>query len=576
VAGFIAGLVALALTVTGGRVSDVGAYPVLVLVIGWGFIGCGLFALRRRPENRIGAVVTAIGFCWFLASLTESDVEPIHMLGLFVAGLWGGFAVHGLLAFPSGRLENRLEQIVVATSYADATVLQVLPLLFGGGSEARCPTCPTILTGVSSNVDLADALLLTQRSVLAAVGLGVCIAVYARWRRSAASQRRALAPILWCGGATAVLVGLAAASASGDPYTMSGPLDWAWLVAFACVPFAFVSALLRSRLHSGGAVSELIERLGDPHSPGQVRDALATALGYRSLTIAYWLPDQQRHVDASGRPVRLPEANSGRTFTTIWHGGRRVAAIVHDVSLCDEPRLARSAAAAAALSLENERLDAELHSRLEELRGSRARLVEAGDTERRRIERDLHDGAQQRLVSLLLNLNLARRQDAGEPPEQQRDAHDALWEKLEGELIEALAELRTLASGILPPILADHGLLAAIDDLASRSPLTVEIEEMAVGRVALSVEVAAFFVVSEALANVAKHAGTPVARLRVAQEDGRLLIEVSDDGVGGVKPETGTGLRGLADRVGALDGRLDVDSPAGTGTTIRAEIPCAS
>jgi signal transduction histidine kinase len=576
VGGFITGLVALALTLAGGRASDVSAYPPLVLLIGWGFIGCGLFALRRRPENRIGAMMTAVGFCWFLASAAESDVELIHMLGLFVAGMWGGFAVHGLLAFPSGELENRGERLVVVTSYVDATVLQVLPLLFGGGSEAQCPTCPTMLAGRAANAEVADALLLVQRSVLAAVGVGVCVALHARWRRSAAAQRRALTPILWCGGATTVLLAAAAASASGDPYTMAGPLDWAWLAAFACVPFAFVSALVHSRLRSGGVVSELIERLGEPHSPGKVRDALATALGDPSLTIAYWLPDQKRHVDGSGEPVRLPDAASGRTCTAIWHGGRRLAAIVHDSALCEEPGLVRSAGVAAALSLENERLDAELRARVEELRGSRARLVEAGDTERRRIERDLHDGAQQRLVSLLLNVNLARRKAAGDRLHGPADGHDALWDELEGELVAALAQLRALASGILPPILADHGLPAAIEDLAYRSPLTVEVEEMAVGRLALSVEVAAYFVVSEALTNVAKHAGTLSARLRVARQDGRLLVEISDDGVGGVKLEDGTGLRGLADRVGALDGRLRLDSPAGSGTRIRAEIPCAS
>jgi len=576
VAGFLMGLGSLALTLTGGRGSESGAYPVLVLLVGWGFIGCGLFATWRRPENRIGVRMLAVGYCWFLASAAESDVELIHMLGLFVGGLWGGFGVHGLLAFPSGRLENRGERLVVAMTYINVIVLQPLPLLFGGGSEAHCPTCPTILTGSSANIEVADALLILQRSVLATVGLGVCVALFARWRRSAAAQRRALAPILLCGGATAVFVGLSAVSESGDPYTLSGPLDWAWLVALSCVPFAFVSALLHRRLHSGGAVSALVERLGDPHSPMKVRDALATALDDRSLTLAYWLPDQGHHVDAWGQPMEMPAADSGRTFTAIWHGGRRVAAIVHDVSLCEEPGLVRSAGAAAALSLENERLDAELRARLEELRGSRARLVQAGDAERRRLERDLHDGAQQRLVSLLLNVNLARRKGAGAPPGRQTDAHDVFLDELECELVEALAELRTLASGILPPILAEHGLQAALEELASRAPLTVLVEEMAAERLALSVEVAAFFVVSEALTNVAKHARTRTARLRVTREDGRLLVEVSDDGVGGVRLDDGTGLRGLADRVGALDGCLRVDSPAGHGTRIRAEIPCAS
>jgi len=257
--------------------------------------------------------------------------------------------------------------------------------------------------------------------------------------------------------------------------------------------------------------------------------------------------------------------------TEIEHEGRRVAAIVHHGFLCEEPELVRAAGAAAAISLENERLDAELRARLEELRASRARIVEAGDAERRRIERDLHDGAQQRLVSLLLNVKLARREAGRERAEK---ASGALWDEVEGQLRQALSELRTLASGILLPVLADRGLGAAVEEITSRSPVPVEIEQMPAERLPERVEVAAYFVISEALANVVKHAEASKASVRVAGGD-RALIEVSDDGAGGVTLEDGSGLRGLADRVGALEGRLELDSPAGRGTTIRAEIPCA-
>jgi len=570
VAGCVTGLAAAAITLMSDHPASRGPYPFLALAIGWGFIGAGLLAMWRRPANRAGLLMTVVGFAWFLASLSGSNVQSIHTVGLFFAALWGGFAVHGLLAFPSGRLESKSERLVVATAYFHVTVLQALPLLFGGGSRGNCPECPKILAGLSSNDRVADALLILQRAVVVVLGLGLCAALFRRWRRSAAPQRRALAPSIWCGGATAALVGLAAASDSGDRYTLSGPLDWAWLVTLACVPFAFLAGVLRSRLHRGGAVSELVERLGEARGPGELRDALSTALGDPSLSLAYWLPDQERYVDGSGRPVELPNASSGHASTDIRHGGRPVAAIVHDNSLDEEPELVRTAGAAASLSLENERLDAELRARLEELRASRARLVEAGDAERRRIERDLHDGAQQRLVSLLLNLKLARRKTHND-----EEQAAVLLDQVEAEVRQALSELRTLASGILPPVLSDRGLAAAVEELTSRSPVPVEIEQMPAERLPERVEVAAYFVVAEALTNVAKHAAASKASVGVAKDDGRALVEVSDDGLGGVKLEDGSGLRGLADRVGALEGRLELDSPTGRGTTLRVEIPCA-
>lgn len=390
-----------------------------------------------------------------------------------------------------------------------------------------------------------------------------------------APQRRALAPVLFTLGATATLIALSASAESAHRYSLSDALDWAYLTAFASIPFAFLAGLLRSRLHRVQAVSALVERLGRAPRPGSLRDALSDALGDRSLALAYWLPERQRYVDGAGQAVELPPAGSVRVATVIEQERRRIGAIIHDASLCEEPELVRASGAAAALSLENERLQAELRARVEELRVSRRRLVETGDAERRRLERDLHDGAQQRLVSLLLRLKLVRRDAAREGPTSERDARTALCDELEGELVTALSELRALASGILPPVLSDRGLPAALEELADRSPVAVELGEMPDARLPERVEVAAYFVVSEALTNVAKHACASLASVRVAKEDGHALVEVEDDGVGGVALEGGSGLCGLADRVGALEGRLELDSPAGKGTTVRVEIPCA-
>jgi signal transduction histidine kinase len=253
--------------------------------------------------------------------------------------------------------------------------------------------------------------------------------------------------------------------------------------------------------------------------------------------------------------------------TEIERDGVRLAAIVHDPALDDSQDLVRGAGAAVALALENERLDAELRARVEELRASRERLVRAGLDERRRIERDLHDGAQQRLVSLRLALGLARK--AEDPEAAARLVDGAI-----SELDSALSELRTLARGIHPGVLTDHGLEPALEALADRAPLPVRVEADS-GRLPAAVESAAYFTVAEALTNVAKYAHASRASVKLSLRNGHALVEVRDDGVGGADPHAGTGLSGLSDRLAALGGRLELESPAGEGTLVRAEIPCA-
>jgi signal transduction histidine kinase len=343
------------------------------------------------------------------------------------------------------------------------------------------------------------------------------------------------------------------------------------LVAFAVLPFAFLAGLVRSRYSRAGAVGELIERLNNPEADRSLGQALADALGDRSLKLVYWRPSAGHYVTYDGRRVELPQPGSGRAVTEVEREGIRVGAIIHDASLADEPDLVRAVAASAALALENERLEAELRARLDELQSSRARLVEVSIFERRRLERDLHDGAQQRLVALSLQLGLARRSlDTGDGR-----AAIAMLDAARDELARALEELRELARGIHPAVLTDRGLEAALEALAERAPLPVSLDEMPAERLPAPVEAAAYFVVAEALTNVAKYAGASSAEVRIARDHGYAVVEVRDDGVGGADPAVGTGLRGLADRLAALDGRLEVHSPEGEGTIVRAEVPCA-
>jgi len=308
--------------------------------------------------------------------------------------------------------------------------------------------------------------------------------------------------------------------------------------------------------------------LRDAPSPGELQRALARALHDPSVEIAYWVPEYSAYVDAEGRPLALPSGDDGRAVTTVEQGGRTVAAIVHDASLREEPELVAAVTAAAGIALENERLQADLRARLEELRGSRARIVEAGDSERRRLERDLHDGAQQRLVTVSVGLNLiASRVEPGSEAAE-------LLSRTREEVAASLEELRALAQGIHPAVLTDHGLEVALETLVARASLPVRLEVDVGERLPEAAEVAAYYLVSEGLTNVAKYAESRSCSVTAERAGELLLVEIVDDGVGGADPGGGSGLRGLADRVEALGGRLRVWSPEGGGTTLRAEIPC--
>ena len=305
-----------------------------------------------------------------------------------------------------------------------------------------------------------------------------------------------------------------------------------------------------------------------PGSP--VREMLAESLGDRNLQVAYWLPDRRIFVDERGSPVALPEPDSGRAWTSVDRGGRRVAAIVHDADLDAGPDLVQAAAAAAALAIDNEQLKADLRARLEELRASRVRIVEAADAARRRLERDLHDGAQQQLVALALDLRLLKARVHGDGDSA------ALVERANAKLAAALEELRELARGIHPAILTDRGLVPAVQALTRRVSLPIDCDLRIEGRLPDPVEAAAYFVVAEAVTNVVKYSQAGHASVRAWRDGDVVEVEVVDDGIGGADPARGSGLRGLGDRLSAVDGKLEVRSPRGGGTRVSARIPCGA
>ena len=548
---------------------DRGLWIVLALVIGAGFTGIGLFAWHRSPDNRVGALMVATGFAWYLL-VAGNTAEPLAWtVGNLGSNLFAATAIHLLLAFPSGRLGSTADRALVGFAYAATTVGWLPAVLFLDPATFGCTNCPENLALIESDRAFSDAWIEGLAVIGIATLLTVLVRLVQRWRDASAPLRRAIAPVFLAGGALLLALSIVLAiSLLGDfGAGISMTFFYGCLIAFGLVPYLFLAGLVRGRWIRGQGLGALVRRLGQAAPAGGLRDELARALGDPSVELAYWLPESGQYVDADGHEVDLPRSRPDRAVTEVERDGRRIAAIVHDPALLDDIEQVRAAGAAAALALENERLEAELRANVKELRASRARIVESADAARRRIERDLHDGAQQRLVSLALSLGMLR---AG--MDADTDSARAL-DAARGELDLALEELRELARGIHPSVLTDHGLEAAVDGLAQRAPLPVEVELIAPGRLPDRVESGAYFVIAEALTNVAKYARATHASVSLTCEQGRAVVEISDDGVGGADPSTGSGLRGLLDRVSALGGTLEVASQPGDGTTVRAAIP---
>ena len=399
-----------------------------------------------------------------------------------------------------------------------------------------------------------------------AVAVAVVVILVQRWSLASPPLRRALFPILISGG---VAMGLVAATwlSTSLPYTgASVRLQSAERLAFGVVPIAYLFGLFRARMGRVG-VSDLIVELGRGLEPGQLRDAIARSLRDPSLEVAYWIRDPDEYVDVNGGPVSVvPTAE--RAVTLLERHGNKVAALVHDPALSEDPALLDAVSSAAGLALENERLLVELRAQLDEVRDSRARIVEAGVAERRRLERNLHDGAQQRLVTLSLHLRMAQETLQDDPV-----AAEAMLDGVGDDLKQALEELRELARGLHPAVLTDRGLAPALQSLANRSPFPVEIAGVPAFRLPEAVEAAIYYVVAESLTNAAKHSGASEGRVELSTTPETVAVEIRDNGSGGANLTSGTGLRGLVDRIEALGGELRVQSSPRRGTVIRAELP---
>jgi signal transduction histidine kinase len=569
-AALIAGAIAAAVGLVVAAPVSAGYLPVLICyeAIGLSFLVAGIAAWLRWPSSRLGLLFTVVGYLYMVPYILTSMANPVAFtIGNATQGIYGAALAHLGLAWPTGRLRSRFERGVVIADYAYNIAFNLAGTMFWNPAFSGCNAgCPGNVLLIGDGSRPAWNAMNTAGGIVGLVFTGiVLVLIVQHWRSARGWSRRAMVPLVWISFAIAaegVLTGtLLNLPLSGLVSFGLGPL------VLLAGPALFVASTVRART-AGGALGTAIVDLEPGASPGRLRDALSRALGDSTLQLAFRQPGGTGYLDTSGQAVEVARPDPGRAVLPVPDSGEAV--LVYDQGLELEPQLVRLTASAAGMALEHARLQAEVQAQLERVRASRARIVEAGDTARRRLERDLHDGAQQRLVTLSLALGMARSQAVGIDP-----GLESLLESASKEAAEALAELRELARGIHPAVLTETGLAGAIQALVERSPVAATVTEVPQERFPPAIEAAAYFVVCEALANVAKHSRADGAEVTIQTVGGRLVVQVSDDGVGGARPETGSGLRGLADRVAAAGGVLRVESPPGSGTRLEADLPWA-
>jgi signal transduction histidine kinase len=536
-------------------------------------IAIGLYWCMRRPASRFGPLLVAFGFLAWVVSWESSNWPLAFDLAVLAEGPAFLLTFYLFLAFPMGRLEPAAARwlmgaLALAVGAFFLPWALFSPVIAGGGPLTRCaPNCPENVLQLGSAPGLVEVAGKAETYAALAITVAVLIVYVVRLRAASRPQRRALAAV----AVTSLLFlpayfvfNFSAWILELDPATLD-TLAWGIVGARVLLPLGFLIALLQAERFASRALQNLLERLAARPTPEQWRDMIAVALDDASLQLGYYDPDTRRFRESDGEELTRPPTGSGRAWVPVDRGGRAVAAMVIDETLAEDPELVRVAASATLLAVENGNLEGEL-------RASRARMLEAGHAERRRIERDLHDSAQQRLVALRIHLTLA-----GERLD--RSDERAMLERLGAEVDDAIDELRTVARGIYPQALADHGVGAALAAVARRSAMPVGVRDAWLGRHSEAVETTVYFCCLECLQNAAKHAGPGAsATIRLSEENGRVSFGVEDDGAG-FDPgavERGAGLHNLADRLAAVGGTLRIDARPGRGTRITGEIPVRS
>src|SRR4051794_6401293 len=540
--------------------------------------GVGLAVLRRRPGDRFALLLLASTLLMSVTTAAVSNDSLAYSIGRIAVWLVEPPPVFLLLAFPSGRLTTSRDRVVFAAVVA-VDALLYLPTIFvvehfpepspWGLCGNACPPNAFALTG-SEPAFAGDIVQPLREGLTVVVFLAVAVLIAGRMRRSAPLGRRALAPVL----ATAVFRVVAlgtydAARGDGQPSAAVDTLGAIYALTLPLIALGFAGGLVLARLYGAGALERLTHRLRAGVTATELRVEMAEAFEDPALQIAYRAPDEPEHwVSDTGRPVPPPAARPGRVITEVRASGR-VVAIDHDAGLALEPGIVAAAATYAVVLLHNSRLVAELQLSLRELADSRARIVSAGVQARRRIERDLHDGAQQRLVALRTHLALES--------DRQRDSSVSVANalaKLGDDVEETIDEVRSIARGLYPSLLADGGLDEALRAAALGAPIPARVASDGVGRYGPEVETTIYYACVEALQNAVKHAHGATGVWISLSDTGRLRFEVRDDGAGFSEPVSpGAGLTNIRDRLAALGGLVTIESTPGVGTRVAGVLP---
>ncbi len=537
----------------------------LFVMVGFAFVATGITAWRARPYDNTGRLTVIAGLLWLARGFSFSDNSLAFTIGWMLTVAYFAVLIQVVLGFPLGRLRRSWERWFVGGCYVYYIGSAMCELLFADPGLEGIESAPGNLLLIRDDPEVFAAIQGVFGLVDVSIGLFVAGVLVVRWRAGTPAYRSAFAP-LWLAGVigTAIAVVLYVINAkSPDALT-----PWGMYLAYpatALSPLAVVVGLWRYRV-ARSAVSDVMVEVGSAPLGEGFTNALRRALRDPSLVLWSWSPERGRYLDADGKPQKMPDEDAPSAVTVLERDGVAVGALVHDRSLRDQPQLLAAVRSAATVAMDNQRLQGELEAQLDEVRESRGRIVAAGDAQRRRLERDLHDGAQQRLVAAAILLRRAQR-----APDEARMRE--LLTQGATELESALVELRELARGVYPPVLQERGLGSALTSLAERAPLPVEIVDTLNGRLPAPIELAAYFIAAEAVANAMKHSSATLVEIFLRCDDGELRVVVSDDGCGGATYTHGGGLSGLIDRASALGGDIALSSPPGSGTVLTLTLP---
>ena len=548
-----------------------------LVVVGW--FSAALYWLVRRPGNRLGLFLLAIAVCTAVMSLQGATQPHLRSIGVLADWLLVLLVFYVIFAFPAGRIESRVGWALLGATALERLESYVPSLLFSPVVNANFPlaacnaACPANGFMIADRPTLADGLFSSDISTYSLLVVRSAILVYLIYRLATATRprRRALlpvyVPVLMAIAPALVLYAARVELVHLDAGALS-KLSWLATIGVSALPYGFLLSVVVSTFFAAAALKMIVSRLVESPSASQLRTTLADALDDPSLELGFRLVQAGGFVDSGGKPLpSTPPA--GQSSTPVTLNGETVAVIVHDAALDTDPELVAAAGQALLLAIENGRLTTELQSTNTELRATRARIVATGDAERRKIERDLHDGAQQHLVALSIRVGLAR--EFADPEAAQR------LDDVGKELEEILEELRDLAHGLYPSVLREFGLREALASVVRRSASPAKLEAPAIGRYSEDVEAAVYFCCVESLQNVDKHAGLgATAVIRLWERDGRLDFEIVDDGAGfDVESArgSGNGYTNMTDRMAGVGGTLSVDSAQGRGTTVRGSLP---